>query len=485
MKELYEKEFILEEYINKKTMTAHSVKKDKNKHMQFYEICQDVKSFFEKEWESANSNYENILLEHKRAIIGHEKEVAYFKDKIRDYLNTHNLLKEWKPDWYLDIVDGVYHELWGMAGIGEWFTDKYKDSSSAKIIGDRIYFLINGKTVLMPQRIDAQRRKQLIKALLLNTPKKRLGYSYHEVYMLDGSRITIFTGELVKPDQEVLVFRKFLVKEYTLEKQAELGTIPADAIPLFVSMIKIGFNVVFTGAVRTAKTTFLSTWQSYENPDLEGVMIETDPEIPLHKLLPSAPVAQLVADGETLENITKSILRSDADYIIMAEARDGAALNIAVKAANKGTRRVKMTFHTTDILDFCYDVADEIVRIYGGSLYSTMIKVAKSFQYVFHFVQLQDKSKKRLKAIYCVEYDDSRITYHQICKYNMETDSWHWDYYIGSACETIGNEESPYYLEVFHKVLKELSSRSPMTGQTKFSPYKHLEERSYEADVDK
>ncbi len=84
---------------------------------------------------------------------------------------------------------------------------------------------------------------------------------------------------------------------------------------------------------------------------------------------------------------------------------DGVALNIAVKIANKGTRRVKMTFHCSDTMDFCYDVADEIVKSYGGSLYSTILKVAKSFQFVFQFVQLKDKSQKRLKSIYEIEYD--------------------------------------------------------------------------------
>ena len=91
-------------------------------------------------------------------------------------------------------------------------------------------------------------------------------------------------------------------------------------------MVSLGYNVAFTGAVRTAKSTFLSTWQAYENRELEGVMIETDPEIPMEKLMPEAPIVQLIADGDRLSAITKNLLRSDADYFIMAEARDGACL---------------------------------------------------------------------------------------------------------------------------------------------------------------
>lgn len=469
-----DKDFTLELYINKKKIQSEDQVSKKSNKVSFYEICQRVKRYFEQEWEAADSNFEKILLDHKRAIIGHEKEVAYFKDKIREYLRANHLLDSWKPIWYEDIVEGVYQELWGLAGLSEWFSEKYKDSSSAKIIGDRIYFLIKGKTVLMPQRIHYNRRRQLIKALLLNTPQKRLGDQYHEVYMLDGSRITIFSGDLVKGGQETLVFRKFFVKDYTFEKQVQLKTIPIEAVPFFKSMIQLGFNVAFTGAVRTAKTTFLSTWQSYEQPDLEGVMVETDPEIPLHQLMPKAPIVQLIADGEALEGLTKNILRSDADYVIMAEARDGIALNIAVKAANKGTRRVKITFHTTDPLDFCFDVAEEIFRVYGGSLYSTMTKVAKSFQYIFHFIQLQDKSQKRLKAIYSLDCQNQKIHMHPICHYVFEKDAWQWQYHISDQVDTIAREENDAAYKVFLKELNHLSHLHPMDKSPDIVTFEHL-----------
>lgn len=92
----------------------------------------------------------------------------------------------------------------------------------------------------------------------------------------------------MKEDQDAIIFRRYVVPSYSFEEQAARGTIPNAAIPLFVSMVEIGWNIAFCGAVRSAKTTFLSTWQSYENPCLEGVMVETDPEIPLHRLMKDA-----------------------------------------------------------------------------------------------------------------------------------------------------------------------------------------------------
>ena len=198
---------------------------------------------------------------------------------------------------------------------------------------------------------------------LLLTPEERLDKEFHEIYMLDGTRVTIYGGSMTKKGQDVIIFRRYIIPRYSFEEQAARGTIPRDSILLLKTMVSLGFNVAFTGAVRTAKTTFLATWQSYEDRSLEGVMVETDPEIPIHTIMPDAPILQIIADNEKLKHLSKNLLRSDADYFIIAEARDGIALDTAVKLASKGTRRIKITFHSRDPLDFSYDVAFEIIKV--------------------------------------------------------------------------------------------------------------------------
>lgn len=173
---------------------------------------------------------------------------------------------------------------------------------------------------------------------------------------------------------------------------------------------------------------------------------------------------QFVPNEEEFPLVVKKILRSDADYIIMAEARDGIALNTAVKAANKGTRRVKITFHTTDAVDFCYDVANEINSIYHSDLGTTIAKVAKSFHYLFQMVQLEDKSQKRLKAIWEIRYDmdERKISMHLICKYNIEKNCWAWVYDIGEDKRELGIEEHKNAFAEFEKELKALAKEFPL-----------------------
>ncbi|MBR4141991.1 MAG: hypothetical protein IKR10_00625, partial [Firmicutes bacterium] len=234
----------------------------------FPKLCEDVMEAFFRDWQERDSSRSALEIQ-KRAIIGYEKEKSFFKNRITDILRDMDASDAPYPPWYESLTDAIYHENWGLAGLAEWFRPNYALSSSAKIIGENMYFLENGRMVLKPQKISKERKDQLIKAFLLLTPEERMDKSYHETYLLDGTRVTIFTAPMAKAGQEALIFRRYVVPSLSFEEQAKRGTIPQAAIPLFQTMVKLGFNVAFVGAVRTAKTTFLSTWQALEDPSLE------------------------------------------------------------------------------------------------------------------------------------------------------------------------------------------------------------------------
>ncbi|MFE5324639.1 ATPase, T2SS/T4P/T4SS family [Paenibacillus sp. NPDC056579] len=469
--ELHYKEFALDTFLEgilKETDVQQVVSESNvNKMERFFELCRAVQIHFNQEWKETEGHKveesDKLLLYQKKAIIGYTQEVNYFKGKISDFLKRNNLMHEWKPHWYSDLVTAIFQENWGFCGVDEWKNNP--ESSSCKIIGERIYFLIDGKQVLQEQTISKDRLQQLITALLLPTPEKRMEDNHEEVYMLDGTRIKIFADGLAK--ETSIVFRKYVVKQFTFEAQAKRKTIPNEMTTMLKAMVDIGFNVNFIGAVRSGKTTFLTTWQSYEDDSLEGIQIETDPEIPLHVIMPKAPIIQLVADGDELKSIMKEIMRADGDYLIMAEARDGVALKIGVQSANKGTRRVKSTFHSSSAADFCYDAATEIVQEFGGDVWAYTVKVAKSYHYLFEFTQLKKKDQKRLKGIHEIRFNPStlQITTHQICKYDPLRDNWTFKYDIGEDKIEIGQFENVEALERFQRELRKLSDSFPMEGE--------------------
>lgn len=460
--------FYLDDYIEQKKTKETKPTNTINQMERFLRLCEEMKSYFNQEWEKEqgkrnSENTDQLLRIQKKAIIGYATEVNYFLSIIKEYLRKNGLQNEWFPDWYDTLSNAIFQENWGIAGIYAW--KNRPDSSSAKIIGERIYYLLDGRLTMQPQTISHDRLMQLRKALLLRNPEKRMDDDYEEVYMLDGTRITIFDEGLAK--EPTIIFRKYVVDQFTFEEQAERGTIPEEIIPMLKAKVKVGYNVCFIGPVRSGKTTFLETWQSYENPELEGIQIETDPEIPLHHLMPKSPVIQLVADGERLRRIIKPVLRGDADYLIMAEARDGVALKIALDVTKKGTRRVKSTFHSADPVDFCYDAAQEVVTEFGGELWPTVLKVAKGYHYLYEFVQLKNKSKKRLKGIYEIRYNAKtfEISIHQICKYDFAQDDWTFAYDMGEDKEEIGIQEEDEAFRSYRYHLKQLAEKKPMNEE--------------------
>jgi pilus assembly protein CpaF len=167
-----------------------------------------------------------------------------------------------------------------------------------------------------------------------------------------------------------------------------------------------------------------------------------------------------------LGKIAKNLMRSDADYFILAEARDGIALDTAVRIAGKGARRMKMTFHTRDPLSFAWDAAVEIVRSLGGDVRDTALRVAGSFDYLFHFVNLRRNNAKKLRGIYeigvargAVTSKENGIYVNEICQYSHATDAWKWTFRISPDKRAIGEEEDPEAFCAFESGLRTLSDR--------------------------
>jgi len=440
----------------------------------FEGVCHIVETLLSQDEKSSDGisvNWAPDLAVQKKAIIGHKKDVLAYHKAIAKVLDARGLRGCFDiPSWYESEEDAIFHEVWGLAGMAQWWRGPWADSPSAKIIGDEVFFLKDGKMRRMPQRIEAHRREQLIRAFLLLSPEERLDKDFHEIYLLDGCRVTVFKGSMAKKGRDTIIFRRYIVPEYTLGEQAARGTIPKASIPMFVAMARSGYNVVFCGSVRSAKTTFLSTWQRLEDPVLEGVMVETDPEIPLHKLMPGSPVVQLICDGERLKAVSKNLLRSDADYFIIAEARDGVALDTAVRIARKGQGRMKMTFHTRDPLSFPEDAAVEIVRSFGGDIRETAIRVAGSFDYIFHFVSVHRENVKKLCGVYEVgKVTEGSNAYsieertrgwyvREICRYDFTRNDWTFTNRISDVKRDRGIESDASAFEVFKNELASLST---------------------------
>lgn len=471
------KEFHLDDYIqglrkDKSLDESELIAKKSFKtqeHNDFMRVCKQVNDLMTKEFSASGD--EKILDYNKKAMMGEEKEKSFFLDKIKAFLVEQKLENTQHPKWYSSLPEAIFHENWGYHAAAQWLS--LHDSQSAKIIGSRVFYANSktGQLELMPQTISKERLEQLIKVLMFKSPEQRLDRGNATVYLKDGSRITIFTDKLTK--EHTVIFRKYIVKRYTFEEQADRRTIPRDFIPALEDMVRMGFNVGFVGSPKTAKTTFLTTWQSYEDKDLEGIQVESDPEIPLHIISPEAPLIQFVASKDRLGEIVEFIKRSDADYVIAAEAREVISLKLVMDIMKIGVRRCKFTYHQDDPMLFFYDAATEIVNEFGGEVFATALNIAKSIDYMFEFIQLRNKSQKRLNAIYEMRFNHEtlEVTAHKILSYDHQTDDWTYHYHFGDDKEKIGLFEDEKAMERFKKSLSELARKYPSPGQNDFSPF--------------
>ena len=471
-----EKTFHLESYLQNR-MTHHEVAEEQDQMERFFRVCETIRQNFDQEWREMDDVVKKRNLEReKKAMMGHEDEMRFYKEKIRMFLAEWNLLEQWHPDWYPDLVEGIFAELYGLAGLAPWaydMTEAYRQSSSAKLIGDRLYCLMDGKVQLQPQRISGRRREQLKRTLLLATPHERLEYGFHEVYLHNGIRITIYGGTRTKPEQEIMVFRKYVLERLDFDSLAEKKTIPSEAIPLFLSMIAAGVNVLFAGQVRSGKTTFLQIWQRHERKDLEGLALATDAETPWHEIMPEAPLMQLIADGKALEEMTKSLLRGDNDYLLMEEMRDGTAFRMALDMTSTGTRRCKATIHERDGINIPYRMATKIRERYGGDEQQLIAQVFQNFDYVIELCQDPiDRSKKIMKGIleYGYDYETNRVFCRRVCDYDFREKTWRWNE-KGGESKLSKYPEERVHLEQVQTIFKQLGEDNRLEDRVLYPAY--------------
>lgn len=470
-----EKIFCLESYLQSHIECERCKNADQTKG--FLQICEIVRQSFDKEWRETDELAKKRKLDReKRAMMGYEEEMRFYKEKIKLILADRNLLQRWHPEWYPNLTEGVFAELYGLAGLAPWaydMTEYYSKSSSAKLIGDRLYCLIDGKVQLQPQRISKRRREQLKRTLLMATPHERLEYGFHEVYLRNGIRITIYSGSRTKPEQEVMVFRKYVLEQLDFDSLVEKQTIPADAVPLFLSMIDAGVNILFAGQVRSGKTTFLQIWQKHERIDLEGLALATDAETPWHKIMPDAPLMQLIADGKDLERMTKSLLRGDNDYLLMEEMRDGTAFRMALDMTSTGTNRCKATIHERDGINIPYRMATKIRETYGGDEQQIIAQVFQNFDYVIELCQDPvDKSKKVMKGIleYGYDWKKNQVYCRRVCSYDFQQCNWRWNK-KGGLVKLKKYPEAALQLERVHVIFKQLGELQGMEDEVVYPAY--------------
>lgn len=222
-------------------------------------------------------------------------------------------------------------------------------SEAAVIRGTELWIDVDGQFVKQNEQFEnreaVERVKRAftirVKDAVINEQTPEL-----EIEREDGSRITMIQKPRGKDNY--IMFRRFVVKNLSLEEQANLGTIQMDDIPFFRSLARVMANTIFAGRVRSAKSTFMKSMLRERDPSYVAAVMEKHFELNLSKELKNRLIFEIQAKEGDLHHAVPRLLRMEHDYIVVGEIRSLETEGY-LQACERGERGAYSTYHLTSV----------------------------------------------------------------------------------------------------------------------------------------
>lgn len=236
------------------------------------------------------------------------------------------------------------------------------DVEEVQVIGRHIYVIRGGKQELHHRTFSSLEEVRLLQERLALCGKKPISerQPFVQSYLWNRSRL-VMTREPYT-DVPSIHIRNFIVRDVTLEKLAELGTIDERMAQLLRLFVRHHASFLIGGGTNTGKTTFLFALAA-EIPEDERIRtLEKEFEIALRERLGGRRnilAAREAPDADlSMEEAFKPLLVMSPEWIIVGEAK-GAEVSQMVQGALRG-HDVMGTMHTKYRESFISDVVDMI-----------------------------------------------------------------------------------------------------------------------------
>jgi len=190
----------------------------------FIDICANVRTKFYSDW-GCGENTKVVIELIKRAVLGSEKEINFFVDRIKSILAEIDSLDETTtPSWYknIPVAEAIYHEIWGWGPVAEWFTSDYADSPRFFIEGENCFVERDGHQKLMVQRITPTQKDRLIKVLSSGNNDAMI----KSIDMTNGTSVAItFDNDIVltRPTPSLVTKQDIAVELWSRLSDKEVG----------------------------------------------------------------------------------------------------------------------------------------------------------------------------------------------------------------------------------------------------------------------
>lgn len=437
----------------------------------FKDIVRQLIEFFNEKFEDNSlpdkDRQERQQVEHKAMMGDHQSKLMLIED-IQGYIRDNNIHGVKFPSMYESLAHAIFEQIFRFKEFYKW--SQYPDSPSAMIAGKEMWFKINGKFVKQKEELDSvEDVYEIIRMLQQGDRTFQINEKnpQGELDLEDGTRVTL----TIPPRTAVptIVFRKFIVNQFSFTEQARRNTIAKEDKRLFEILAKVRLNMIFAGAVESGKSTMLKTFYAERPSDLVALSIEEHAEGFFKRDFPDRLMNEFYVKDGDIKRVLRTILRFDHDYVIFQEVR-GVEADAAIDGASRGATGLLMTYHVTEPEDVVEQLAQHIIDEFPNRRNINEIRrVARTLHVglTMENVEIGGKSYKKMTNLYEICYDvktdEAWIQY--IIKYNEEKNEWFYnpsitDKLIKRLKKTYKDE--PSVVQEFLEILFERASVSPM-----------------------
>ncbi|MDE3840993.1 secretion system protein E (plasmid) [Bacillus methanolicus] len=417
--------------------------------------------------------HENTWLDRQhRAVIGDTQAMSYFINKINEVLVKHNITTEEFPSFYDSLAEAIFHEVWGVSILHKW--DKIPSSEAAVIRGTELWLDINGEFKKQNETFEnteaVERIKRAftmrIKDAVINEQTPEL-----EIEREDGSRITMIQKPRGK--ENYVMFRRFVVKNMSLEEQASLGTILPDDVPFFRALARVMTNTIFAGRVRSAKSTFMKTMLRERDPSYVAAVMEKHFELNLSNQFKDRLIFEVQAKEGDLHHAMPRLLRMEHDYIVVGEIRSLETEGY-LQACERGERGAYSTYHLTSVENVVPQITRHILDEFPNRNFENELeRVARNIDIIVTMSADRDRRRKRVVGVTEIIWDEKSRTYRtqDLVRYSPVTDRYYYSSNISKHLLTLMAAESLKDTKILINHLKQKEKVSPMSDYEKIKDH--------------
>lgn len=274
------------------------------------------------------------------------------------------------------------------------------DVSEIMINGpSQIYIERKGKVELTPAKFA---NDQALQAAVMNVARS-VGRFFDkenprlDARLPDGSRVHAVIPPLARIGT-IIAIRKFRREKLTIDQLVKYGSLTKEGAQLLDVIVKIGRNLIVSGATSSGKTSVLNVLSALIPENDRILVLEDASELQLqqtHKICFETRKADEYGKGEvTIRDLLHSALRLRPDRIVVGEIRSGEALDL-LQAMNTGHEGSMSTIHANTPRDSLFRM--ETCALLSGidiPLSALREQVGSAIHIVIQTARLHDGTRK-------------------------------------------------------------------------------------------